>query len=112
MNMEIKEVKLEIYLPEEFIEPLRDALVDIGLCRVGNYSHVISYQDTKGSWKPLENSNPYHGTRGEICTGSESKMEVRCPVETVPEALAIIRKIHPYEEPLINIVPLLNQYFT
>lgn len=111
MNMEIKEVKLEIYIPEEFVESLRDALVCIGLCRVGNYSHVISYQDTKGFWKPLEDSNPYLGTKGEICAGSETKMEVRCPVEKVTEAMAVIRKIHPYEEPLINIVPLLNQCF-
>lgn len=38
-------------------------------------------------------------------------MEVLCPVEKVTEAMALIRKIHPYEEPLINIVPLLYQYF-
>ena len=111
MNMEIREVKLEIYIPEEFVEPLRDALVRIGLCRVGNYSHVISYQDTKGFWKPLENSNPYQGIKGEICAGSESKMEVRCPVEKAAQAMTVIREVHPYEEPLINIVPLLNQYF-
>ena len=62
MNLEIKEVKLEIYLPEEFVEPLRDALVSIGLCRVGNYSHVISCQQTKGFRKPLEDSNPCDGS--------------------------------------------------
>lgn len=111
MNIDIKEVKLEIYIPEEFVELLRDALAGIGLCRIGNYSHVISYQETKGFWKPLEDSNPYHGTKGQICAGSESKMEVRCPIEKVTEAMEVIREIHPYEEPLINIVPLLNQYF-
>lgn len=111
MNIDIREVKLEIYIPEEFVVPLRDALARIGLCQVGNYSHVISYQDTKGFWKPLEDSNPYQGTKGEICAGSESKMEVRCPAEKVVQAMTVIREIHPYEEPLINIVPLLNQYF-
>ena len=111
MNIDIQEVKLEIYTPEEFVVPLRDALAGIDLCRIGNYSHVISYQDTKGFWKPLEDSTPYNGIKGEICSGSESKMEVRCPVSKVKEAMNVIRKIHPYEEPLINIVPLLNQYF-
>lgn len=106
MQLEINEVKLEIYIPEEFIVPLRDALVSIGLCRVGNYSHVISYQQTRGYWKPLENSTPYQGEKGEICAGSECKMEVRCPIEKIDEAMRLIRKIHPYEEPLINIVPL------
>lgn len=109
--MEFKEVKLEIYVPEKFVEPIRDALASIDVCRVGRYSHVISYQDTKGFWKPLEDSNPYNGTIGEICAGCESKMEVRCPAEKVKEAMQVIRNIHPYEEPLINIVPLVNQYF-
>lgn len=108
ITIEIEEVKLEIYIPEEFIEKLRDALADIGICRVGNYSHVISYQNTKGFWKPLENSNPYNGTKGEICAGCESKMEVRCPVGKIKQAMQTIRKIHPYEEPLINIIPLLS----
>lgn len=108
MNIDIRQVKLEIYTPEEFVKPIRDALALIGACRVGNYSHVISCQSTTGSWMPLENSNPYNGTKGEICTGSESKMEVRCPVEKIEEAMQVIRKIHPYEEPLINIIPLLN----
>lgn len=109
MNIEVKEVKMEIYIPEELIETLRDALADIGLCRVGNYSHVISYQHTKGYWKPLEDSHPYHGTKGEICSGSEAKMKIRCPLERVTEAMRIIREIHPYEEPLINIIPLIDQ---
>lgn len=109
--MEIKEVKLEIYVPEEYVEKLRDTLTSLGACRIGEYSHVVSYQDTKGFWKPLENSAPFHGTRGEICSGQETKMEVRCPFEKVKEALKSIRKIHPYEEPVINVIPLLNDLF-
>lgn len=108
MKVDVKEVKLEIYVPGEFIEEIRDALADRGIGRVGNYSHVISCQETKGFWKPLEGSNPYHGEKGALCSGSEMKMEVRCPVERVKQAVQIIRKIHPYEEPLINVVPLCN----
>ncbi len=33
-------------------------------------------------------------------------MEVRCPIEKIDEAMWLIQKIHPYKEPLINIVPL------
>lgn len=109
--MNIKEVKLEIYTPEEFVEKLRDALADIDVCRIGRYSHVVSYQNTKGFWKPLEGSNPYNGEKGEICSDCEIKMEVRCPVGKVREAVQIIKKIHPYEEPVINVIPLLNEFF-
>lgn len=108
MQVDVKEVKLEIYVPEEYIGKIRDALAERGIGRVGNYSHVAAYQESKGFWKPLEGSKPYHGEIGELCSGSEMKMEVRCPVEKVKQAFRIIQTVHPYEEPVINIVPLLN----
>lgn len=111
MNITVKEVKLEIYTPEELVEKLRDALAAADIGRVGRYSHVVSYQSTKGFWKPLEGSNPYNGTKGEICSGCETKMEVRCPVGKVKDAMRIIKEIHPYEEPVINVVPLINEFF-
>lgn len=107
MKIDIREVKLEIYTPEEYVEILRDELDQAGAGRVGAYSHVISYQLTRGYWKPLEDSNPYNGKRGEICSGTEVKMEIRCPVEKIESAVAAVRRIHPYEEPVINIIPLL-----
>lgn len=111
MQLDIQAVKLEIYVPEEFIEPLRDALANIGVCKIGDYSHVVSYQKTKGYWKPLRNSHPYHGEKGEICFGTEAKMEVRCPFHLAEEGVQVIKRIHPYEEPVINIIPLLNSMF-
>ncbi|WP_242857701.1 hypothetical protein [Beduini massiliensis] len=71
-------VKLEIYVPEEFIETLRDALANIGVCEIGDYSHVVSYQETKGDWKPLQNSQPYQGEKGESVL--ELKKKWKCDV--------------------------------
>lgn len=42
---------------------------------------------------------------------TEMKMEVRCPAGKVREAVQIIKEIHPYEEPVINVIPLLNEFF-
>ena len=108
MKADVKEVKLEIYVPEEYIEEMRDALADRGIGRAGNYSHVVFYQEAKGYWKPLEGSRPGRGEIGELCGGSEMKMEVCCPVERVKQAVQIIRTIHPYEEPMLDVVPLWN----
>ena len=91
MNFDIKEVKIEIYIPEEYIEEIRNALTLAGACRAGNYDHVLSYQSTKGFWRPLENSHPFHGEKG-----------------TMEEAVKTVRRIHPYEEPVINVIPLLD----
>lgn len=108
MNFDIKEVKIEIYMPEEYVEEIRNALTLLGACRAGDYDHVLSYQSTKGFWRPLENSNPFHGEKGKICFGTEIKAEVLCPVGLLQDAVETIKKIHPYEEPVINVIPLLD----
>lgn len=108
MTVDVKNVKMELYVPEAYVEPIREALVRIGACRVGNYDHVVSYHSIKGTWRPLENSNPFNGAIGEICCGTEVKTEVRCPVELAERAVNTVKKIHPYEEPVINVIPLLE----
>lgn len=35
-------------------------------------------------------------------------MEVRCPIEIVETAVREVKKNHPYEEPVINVIPLLD----
>ncbi len=104
----MKEVKLEIYVPEEFMPEIRDALHDIGVGRVGDYDHVMSFHQVTGYWRALEGSNPYEGKQGEITRGDEVKMELICPKEKVLDALRVIKKIHPYEEPAIHVLPLLD----
>lgn len=36
----------------------------------------------------------------------ELKAEVTCRTERLKETLAAIKKVHPYEEPVINVIPL------
>lgn len=109
--MEIKEVKIEIYIPEEYIIDLRDELNRANACRVGDYDNCMSVTNVKGYWRPLEGANPYNGQVGEICEGEECKVEVRCKMEYVKNAIEAIKKIHPYEEPLFNIIPIINDLF-
>jgi hypothetical protein len=41
-------------------------------------------------------------------SGEEVKVEFVCRAERAGEAAALIRRMHPYEEPLILVIPLLN----
>ena len=109
--MEFKEVKIEIYVPEEYVIKLRDALNKINACKFGDYDNVISITNVRGYWRPLEGSNPFNGEVGIMCEGTECKMEIRCMREYVKAANKVIREIHPYEEPLINIIPIVNELF-
>lgn len=109
--MEFNEAKIEIYVPPDYVVPLRDALNAVGAGHIGEYDHCVSVTRVEGYWRPLENAHPFQGEVGEICEGSESKIEIRCKRKFIAEAVEVIRKIHPHEEPVINIVPLVNHIY-
>jgi hypothetical protein len=71
----------------------------------------VAMYPVQGSYRPLEGANPFEGKVGLISEGVEYKIEVNCRRELVNEAIKVIKSIHPYEEPLINVVPLANHLF-
>ena len=105
------EVKLEIFVPREYTRQIRDELAKIGVGRIGNYDHCVAIYPVQGSYRPLPGANPFEGEIGKITEGTEYKIEVNCRRERVDEAIKVIRSIHPYEEPVINIFPLANHLF-
>ncbi len=109
--LDIKEVKIEVFIPDEYVDALRFELGKANVGVIGNYDHCVSITNVRGYWRPLEGAHPYNGEVGKISQGTESKVEVNCKAEYVTEALKAIRRIHPYEEPLVNIIPLANHLF-
>ena len=105
------DVKLEIFVPKGHELQIRDELAKIGVGRIGNYDHCVAIYPVQGYYRPLEGANPFEGKVGEISESVEYKIEVNCKRELVNEAIKVIKKIHPYEEPLINIFPLTNYLF-
>ncbi len=108
---EFANFKIEIFIPEEFVIPLRDALNEAGAGHIGNYDHCISVYTVRGYWRALPGADPYAGEVGKLFEGSECKVEVNCKREHVAAAIQAIRKVHPYEEPVINVIPLANDWF-
>ncbi|CDO02972.1 hypothetical protein BN988_01454 [Oceanobacillus picturae] len=106
--MEFEFVKVEVLLPEEYIVELRNQLNDIGVLTVGDYDNVVSYSVVKGYWRPLEEANPFNGSKGEISFGTECKMEFKCLMSNIAEVKGLIKRVHPYEEPVINVLPMLS----
>lgn len=43
---------------------------------------------------------------GEISAEPELKVEVCCKAKRLQETKSAIKKVHPYEEPVINVIPL------
>lgn len=108
---EFTTVKIEFFVPEKFIDPIRNALAAIDVGHIGNYDHCVSITDVRGYWRPLVGAKPHVGEIGQISFGTECKVEVNCPRDLIHTATQTIRQHHPYDEPLINIIPLLNEQF-
>ena len=108
----VANVKIEIFIPEEYLEALGEALYQAGAGQIGNYDHCKSITHVEGTWRPLEQAHPFMGETGKVSSAHELKVEVNCTWERVSRVLEAIRKVHPYEEPLINILPLLNHHFS
>ena len=105
------EVKLEIFVPRDYALKIRDELAKIGVGRIGDYDHCVAMVPVRGFFRPLPGADPFDGKIGVIKEAEEYKVEVNCKRELVNEALRVIRSVHPYEEPLVNVIPLANHLF-
>ena len=99
-------LKLEIYIPETCLAELESALFRVDAGHIGNYDRCLSYSPVMSTWRSLPGTNPYNGVIGELSREQELKVEVticRKNLETVMDA---VRQVHPYEEPVVNVIPL------
>ncbi|WP_394273152.1 divalent cation tolerance protein CutA [Butyricicoccus sp.] len=104
--MEFQYFKLEIYIPETHFRALQKALQQVDAGHIGNYDSCLSYSPVTGTWRPLAGTNPYIGAQDEISEEPELKVEVCCKAEKLEETIAAIKAVHPYEEPVINVISL------
>lgn len=104
--LEFELYKLEIFVPESHFEAVRQALADADAGHIGRYDQCLSVSRTEGFWRPLDGARPYRGRPGELCRAQELKIEVCCRAGQLAETLRLVKRAHPYEEPVINVLPL------
>ena len=104
--MEFELLKLEIFIPETHLELLQKALQEVDAGHIGNYDSCLSYSRVTGTWRPLEGTHPFIGSEGEISSEPEMKVEVTILPEDLDKTVDAVRKVHPYEEPVINVIPM------
>jgi hypothetical protein len=103
-----KIVKIEFFVPEANSKTVRLALGEAGFGRIGRYDHCAAETRVKGHWRPLDGARPHRGRPGALSSADEVKVEFVCRAERANEAVNLIRSLHPYEEPLIMVIPLMN----
>lgn len=105
--MDYEFLKVEVLIPEENVIELANELNEHGLLEEGNYDYAFNTIRVMGHWRPLEGANPYDGEVGVVSQEEEIKMEFRIDAAKREEVHRIIERIHPYEVPVVNYLPLL-----
>ncbi len=111
MNIEINKVKIIVTIPIENVDEVRNAICEAGAGVIGNYTHCSMSTKCVGTFKPTDEANPYIGEKNNLEFVEEEKLEVVCDVNIVKNVISKLREVHPYEEPAIDIVPLINESF-
>ena len=109
MNMDVKKVKISVTIPLENVNEVRNAMCESGAGVIGNYTYCSMSTKCIGTFKPNDEANPYIGENNKLEFVEEEKLEVICDVNVVKQVVSKLREIHPYEEPAISIVPLLDE---
>ena len=106
--MSVQNYKIATYVPEEILENLLDALKAVTVNEIGAYRNCVTWYPVKSIWTSLEQAEPYIGKAGEESRESEIKLEFLCQREKVSECIRAIRRVHPYQEPVIDILPMIT----
>ena len=104
-----KIVKLVTFVPESHADAVREALGNIDVGKIGDYTHCSFSVKGTGRFVPTAGTNPYNGKAGEPSEVMEERIEVVCPWDKVKDAVRVIKEVHPYEEVPIDIHPVLSE---
>lgn len=101
-------VKLVVVVPVTHADQLRQALGDAGVGVIGNYHHCSFTVVGVGRFIPGEGAQPFIGEVGKPEQVQEERIETPCPKTLLPLAIQTIQHHHPYEEPVIEVYPLID----
>lgn len=103
-----KLLKIVVTVPKSHAELVRQAMGDAGAGVIGNYHHCCAIIEQIGYSIPGEGAHPAIGTVGKLEKIVEDRIEAPVEVDKARAVIAAIRKVHPYEEPVIDLYELIT----
>lgn len=97
------EAKLVVFTPPETLDEISAALFSAGAGRTGKYRECSFAGVGVGSFLAPKDGDPYMGRPGQKEMVEELRLEVVVPVNRIPQALEAVRRVHPYEEPVVDV---------
>ena len=99
--------KIGVNVPEEFLEKLMDSINEVMDPVYPKYDRTFMYWPVKGTWRPLPGAEPYNGTVGKIEVADEIRLEFAVKKDDLKKVIGKIAEVHPYEEPAVDVIPML-----
>lgn len=103
-------VKASVDCPddEDLINALIDAAAAAGAGDQGHYSRVAMVLRGYGTWRSDLGAAPHIGAVGEISVEPSVRIEMRCREDRIAAVVGVWRLVHPFEEPVIEVVALVT----
>lgn len=101
-------LKLAVFVPEDHMEAVRNAVTEAGAGWIGNYSHCTFISRGTGTFKPLPGTKPYTGNEGEIERVEEIKIETIVSAGRLKAVIQAMLQAHPYQEVAYDLYTLEN----
>jgi hypothetical protein len=99
--------KLVVFVPEDALDAVRDALFAAGAGQIGDYERCSWYTAGTGTFLGGEGTAPTLGTAGVEERVPEYRLETVYPATAHERVIAALKAAHPYEEPAFDVYPLL-----
>lgn len=106
--MKYELVKIVVYVPVTHSDEIRDVLAESGAGYIGNYDYCSFSVRGLGRFRPQKGATPFIGNPGSVEIVEEERIETVCHPEALDQVIAAVKMAHPYEEPVIDLYPLLT----
>ncbi|MDR1339957.1 MAG: Nif3-like dinuclear metal center hexameric protein [Prevotellaceae bacterium] len=102
--------KIVTFVPEAYSEKVRHAMFEAGAGHTGNYDSCSYNIEGTGTFRGGENTNPFAGKRGLLCSEPEIRIETIAKKENLDTVISALKQSHPYEEPAYDVYQLENRF--
>lgn len=103
------QIMIVVGVPIAYLQLVLDAMASAGAGVLGEYTHCSFANEGLGRFMPSAAANPALGQREQINTEAEVRVETFCTRAKAKAIVQAIRAAHPYEEPVIYLIPLLSE---
>ncbi len=106
--VEEENIKLVIYVPEDYEKKILDAILQTRAGNIGEYTACTFRNKGEATFRPGSMATPFIGNSGEISGANEIRIETVVHKDDVSDVIEFIRSHHPYETMAYDAYPLLT----